>query len=318
MVLDDVFQEGRRIGSTMRRELVASARASARPREWIEPGLQLTMRACPLATSFIDGCARGAGLSFVDVFATWYEEIPDGRFYDLDRGCTDVVVVRPDEVVVAHTNDTDPGAVVHVDRIQVRGKPCVTMIFSDGGPSAAANDAGVVFSGNQLDARDTRPGIPRQALYFEACFSRDIETAARVLLHPSRASSFNNVLADDLNRVLCLEASATHAVSLQPVDGVLVHTNHYLVLPGVEARTGRKLANSRNRFARAVRSVDEHSTDEDLLKLMTTHGRGGLCRHGETQTRFSVLFRPASLDMLLGVGNPCQTSYCRLSLKGTL
>lgn len=312
-----VVDEGRRIGALMKLALRDGSRSrSRRPGMWMEIGVALTREYCPLATGFVVGCAQGSGLSFDDVFATWYEELSDatGALGKSDQGCTDIVIYRPDGVVVAHTNDVDRGAPIHVDRISVTGLPRVTMVFSGGTPSAAANDKAVVFSGNQVDARDTRPGIPRQVLYFEACFSRDIESASRTLLHPLRASSFNNVLADARGRAVCLEASATRARVIVPVDGVMTHTNHYLASPEVEARVGDNIAQSQRRLRRAASAVSADTSDEQLLALMASHGPGGLCRHGSTQTRFGVLFRPARREMLLGVGNPCQARYRRLAM----
>lgn len=312
-----IVDEGRRIGTLMKAALQAGSRSRfRRPGMWMEIGVGLTREYCPLATGFVVGCAQGSGLSFDDVFACWYEELADatGALGKTDQGCTDIVIVRPDGVVVAHTNDVDRGAPVHVDRISVPGRPRVTMVFSGGTPSAAANDRGMVFSGNQVDARDTRPGIPRQVLYFESCFSRDIESASRILLHPLRASSFNNVLADARGRAVCLEASATRARTIVPVDGVMTHTNHYLATPEVEARVGDNIAQSRRRLERATSAVSASTSDDELLALMASHGRGGLCRHGDTQTRFGVLFRPARREMLLGIGNPCQARYRRLTV----
>jgi hypothetical protein len=308
------FTEGQRVGRKMAATLSRGARArSRRPGLWMNIGRQLTAEYCPRANEFIDGLASGAELNYDDVFAVWFEELSD---YRGDRGCSDIVIDRGvrDGVVIAHTNDVAPNTPVHVDRLDVPGAPTVTMVFSGGSPSAAANALGMVFSGNQVDSLDVRPGIPRQVLYFEACFSRDIESAARVLLHPLRASSFNNIVADARGRVVGLEASARQHRVLTPVDGVLAHTNHFLFLTGVEARTGDNIANSRRRMARISASVSRATTDDELLALMASHGEGGLCRHGQTETRFSVLFRPRRRDMLLGIGSPCRTRYRTVSM----
>lgn len=283
-------------------------------RAWSSEALALSRKHCPSAVEFMEGVAHGVGVEFSDLFDSWFEELDDAPARD--RGCTDVAVrTLAGNVLIAHTNDVGPDAGVVLATTAVRGRPAVTMIFSHGGPSLAANSAGIVFSGNQVDANDVRPGIPRAVLYVEACWSRSIEEAAKIFLHEDRASSYHNLLADQTGRVIGYEASAEKAVALTMKDGVLVHTNHYLGIAGVESRDGEGLDGSVARLYRALMSVRSTRTiygdvsAQSLLRLMKTHGNGGLCRHGYTDTAFSVLFFPRDRMFLYGPGHPCETDY---------
>lgn len=318
-----LYGEGVRIG-----KMVADAfhRAQFQPsfpnRKWTEEALALSRKHCPSAIEFMEGVAYGVGVEFSVLFDAWFEELADAPasakvdVTPSDRGCTEIAVrTLTGDVLIAHTNDTgaQPGAVLAT--YAVRGRPAVTMIFSHGGPSVAVNSAGMVFSGNQVDANDVRPGIPRVVLYVEACWSRSIEEAAKILLRKDRASSYHNLLADQTGRVVGFEASAEKAVAITMSDGVLIHTNHYLGIVGVENRKGEGLEGSIARLYRALmgvrstRSIYGDVSIESLMRLMRTHGDGGLCRHGYTDTGFSIVFMPKDRMFLYGPGHPCETDY---------
>lgn len=311
-----LFGEGVRIGKLIAPGWHRAFYERAFPnREWSEQALALSRKHCPSTVEFMEGVAQGVGVEFSDLFDSWFEELDDAPVSP-DRGCTDVAVLTlTGDVLIAHTNDVGPDAMPVLANITVRGRPTVTMIFSHGGPSLAVNGAGIVFSGNQVDSNDVRPGIPRAVLYVEACWSRSIEEAAKVFLNKDRASSYHNLLADQTGRVIGYEASAEKAVALTMKNGVLVHTNHYLGIAGVESREGEGLDGSVARLYRALMSVRSTRTiygdvsATSLLRLMHTHGDGGLCRHGYTDTAFSVLFFPKDRMFLYGPGHPCETDY---------
>lgn len=310
-----LFSEGVRVGKLVADAVHRGSFWKALPDpSWTRKSLSITERECPSAFEFLIGMAQGAGCSFEALFNNWYEELWDAPYRD--RGCTDIAVRNPDgEVLIAHTNDTGPRAGVGRTVVEVMGRPSVSMVLSGGCPSAAANSAGLVLSGNQVDAKDTRPGIPRQVLYLEACWARSIEEARDIVLHPARASSFHNLFADVSGRVIGFEASAKKAVPLVLEDGVLIHTNHYLGIPSVEARTDDSLNSSINRYYRALDMVEfakdtyGEVTKEALVRTMRSHGQGGLCRHGDIETGFSCIFLPQSKLFYYGEGTPCSTRY---------
>jgi len=310
--LKSLLDEGFRVGELIRKQVQDACAKVRSPDEfWMSRGKRLSYKHAPLAMAFMVGIADGAGVEFDRLFACWYEELRDiTEKQKKDRGCTDIIVRSGDAVLIAHTNDESPGDGLAVADVVAPNMPVVTFFFSGGRPSAAVNGAGIVFSGNQVDSKDVRPGIPRVVLYVEACWSHTIKDAVRILLNPERASSFNHVLADASGKVIGIEASATKAVAMGPSDGLMVHTNHFLGIPEQEARSGKSLDQSTQRLARSVSEIRKRNDVgvNDLIRIMSTHGDGGLCRHGETETVFSVVFAPRQRSLWYSPGRPCRAS----------
>ena len=76
--------------------------------------------------------------------------------------------------------------------------------------------------------------------------------------------------------------------------------------------TGEDLDASVRRLVRAtqeLRTQQGEITRADLVALMSTHSEGGLCRHDETETVFSVVIAPQERTMWYSRGNPCNGSY---------
>lgn len=286
--------------------------------EWIEIGISASTSAAPKACSLLLGIAEGAGISFQEAFCMWYEEL---SFADTaskkelkDNGCTDIVIKTDDGVIIGHTNDEGKGAGSSMFKLGIKGLPDLFLIFTRGAPSIGLNSDGIVISGNQIDSLDTRPGIPRLILYVEACWSSTIEKAEKILLNDERASSFNNIIADSKGEVVSLEAGATKSVKLIHPDGAVVHTNHFLLMPGFEAREGSSLSGSRDRLEKAIKEIKKERGDvsvKDIIRMMSTHGVGGLCRHGdnETYTVFSTIFMPTKRKFIYAPGNPCSANF---------
>ena len=277
-----------------------------------------SMEHAPTTVALIQGIATGAGVGFDDVFALWYEELLDGQ--PGDRGCTDLVVMNEatadNSVLMGHTNDEAPGDGAQLVRIKLPSRPDVTLMFTGGRPSAAVNSAGLVFSGNQVDATDVKPGIPRVVLFMEACWQESIPDAVQVLLNPERASSFNHVLADSEGAVAFVEASATDVAMLRPSDGIFVHTNNFIGLPERQARSGEDLDASVSRLERATQELrKQHGLlpKDDLIALMSTHDEGGLCRHDDTETVFSMVVAPKERTLWYGQGHPCEGRFSAIS-----
>lgn len=313
--LSAISTAGRSVGEVIERQLTSAVTSlrDVNP-EWLKQGLALAYQHTPRATALLEGIAAGAGVPFHQAFSVWYEELRDAkpRREIRDTGCTDIAVRVGSEVFIAHTNDEDPGDGSHLLPIEVAGLPSLIVAFTGGRPSIAVNSAGIVFSGNQVDPTDVRPGVPRVLLFIEALWSRSIDEAAKILLHPARASSYHNLLADDQGSVVGYEASAKKAVVLTPHNGILVHSNHYVGIPEVEGRKGKWFDRSVARLHRAydeIQAQRDRVTPESLVSIMSTHGDGGLCRHGETETTFAVVFNPTQRTFWYCDGNPCGAQF---------
>lgn len=306
---------GRQVGEVIAQQLhEAIEKQRDINQEWLKTGIDLAYQHTPKAMALLEGIAAGAEVPLIKAFVVWYEELRDAkpRREMRDTGCTDIAVRVGADVLIAHTNDEDPGEGSELIPIEVAGLPKLIVAFTGGRPSIAVNSAGIVFSGNQVDPTDVRPGVPRVLLYFEALWSRSIDEAAKILLHPQRSSSYHNLLADDQGSVVGYEASAKKAVVLTPHNGLLVHSNHYVGIPEVEGREGKWFDRSVARLHRAygeIKALGPDVTPQELVRVMSTHDDGGLCRHGETETTFSVVFKPTARTFWYSHGNPCTGQY---------
>ena len=322
--IKNIQKAGRSIGRSLRDQIRQSIKDHEIGRlmreypEWVEVGVASATRAAPRACALLLGIAEGAGISFQEAFCMWYEELTFADTVDArllkDTGCTDIVIRTAAGTIIGHTNDEGEGAGSRLFKIGIKGLPSLFMVFTRGGPSIGLNSAGIVISGNQIDAADTRPGVPRMVLYVEACWSQTIEEAEKILLHEDRASSFNNIIADASGEVVSLEASARKSVKLTHPMGAAAHSNHFIFLPGVEAREGSSLAGSRARLERAIEEIKTAGGQigvTQILQMMRTHGLVGLCRHvdNESHTVFSTVFLPTERAFIYAAGNPCRAQF---------
>ena len=174
--------------------------------DWMDEGKTLSKKHAPIAYQFVEGIAEGSGIDFDHAFGMWYEELWYAKEEDKsklkDEGCTDVFVKDDDKVIMGHTNDESPGDGSRLVKLEIKDKPTIYASFTRGVPSIGVNSNGLIFSGCQVDANDTRPGIPRMMLYMEALFSENLKQAEKLLLHPKRASAFANVVADEKGEII--------------------------------------------------------------------------------------------------------------------
>ena len=324
MKTKNIQKAGKILGRKLKAQIKESlktyeiARLMRKLPEWVEVGISSSVSSAPRACALLLGIAEGAGISFQEAFCMWYEELHFADTADKkelkDTGCTDIVIRDGSRTIIGHTNDEGPGDGAELFKIAAKGLPDLYMVFTRGVPSIGLNSAGIVISGNQIDAKDTRPGTPRMMLYVEACWARTIAQAEKILLDEGRSSSFNNIIADSSGSVVSLEASARKSVKLIHPEGATAHTNHFLFLPKVEARKGDSLSGSQDRLERAIKEIKEAGKEisaRDVMGMLKTHGLGGLCRHGdnETYTVFSIIFLPTERSFIYCSGLPCEAKY---------
>ena len=324
---ESVYDAGVSIGEALGKQTVEAAKLAKVDKlikqfpDWMKEGKKLSKQITPNAYDLALGVGKGAGLTEEQVFALWYEELVYADQKDKsklkDTGCTDVVIKSGDNVIIGHTNDFTPGDNSRLFKIQIKDKPTLYMVFTMGCPSIGLNSHGMVFSGNQIDANDTRSGIPRMMLYMEGVFSKNIEQAKKLFFHKDRASSFNNIVADEKGFIKTLEASATAKKEINhKEDSIEAHSNHFVWLKDKEGREDKSYTDSVKRLERAYEDAEKKGHDmnvDDMKEILSSHGEGGLCRHSKdksgTATIFSVIFLPKERKFYYGHGYPCKTEY---------
>ena len=274
----------------------------------------------------LDGCAEGAGVDALELFAgtveeIWYEprtRVTQGRCSDLVAGPR---ATADGHLLVAHTNDLSEGSHARIVALEkkVDGDPVILQLGGVPVLSVGFNSAGLALTGNELSPNDERVGISRDHQVLEMIRARSLEEMVAMSLRPDRASSYNNVLTSADGGVANVEGSATDAeiTGLDERD-LLVHTNHYvcdrmLAYEGDPAYASR----SQRRFDRGralLREAEPGTITMDALRTMLADHDGApdsLCRHPQGDTRTETAFWCVA-DVTDGVvrfgrGNPCDS-----------
>lgn len=280
----------------------------------------LIRKILPHMAEEIRGIADGAGVSEQELLLFLFEELWDSE--ESESGCTDIAAVgratANGRLLVGHNNDEAPStAKPHLLRLIPEGGPEITTVSLGGiGPSVGCNDYGLVLTGNALYAKDVKVGIPRIVLVRAALEEPTMLRAAKLLLHPERASSYNNVLADQGGQVVSMEGSGSAARILKPTDsGILSHSNHYLHpemkhLDSKEDRHSTVLREQRS--CHLMEQFAGKHTLRTFARVLRDH-KGypdGICRHGsDAVTGFSIIFEPERRRFWYAEGRPCQNRY---------
>jgi isopenicillin-N N-acyltransferase like protein len=274
----------------------------------------------------LEGIADGANIRFEDVFLLMCEELWEDVAW---HGCTDMAArgkaTADGTTLIAHTNDLLPEteSKLVVLKVQAGSEPEFIGISVGGiAISAGYNAAKISLTGNQLDANDTRPGVPRLLVVRAILGSKTLSEAMTHCLLPTRASSYNNVLADGSGEVYSMEGSATDLEAIYIADDVLAHANHY-VTPSMRRfeRDRGVIANSiirHNRADHLLRQSYGNLTPELFQTLLADHAGfpTSICKHGtETQTVFSIIIQLETLKAWIGRGHACETEYTEYQLK---
>ncbi|MGD8397991.1 MAG: C45 family autoproteolytic acyltransferase/hydrolase [Anaerolineae bacterium] len=269
----------------------------------------------------LEGIASAAGVPFEALWPAMCEELWAPDLWP--RGCTDMAArgraTADGSTLLAHTNDLAPEAEKDLVILKVQaGEEPQFLGVTPGGVaySAGFNAAGIGLTGNQVDANDMRVGVPRLLVVRAILGARRLEEALDACLLPQRASSYNNVVADDHGEVYSMEGSATGCAPIYIADDILAHANHY-VAPSMRRFEAdpADTAGSIIRHHRAWRLLRENygrHSPELFQALLADHANypGSICKHGlTTVTVFSIIVRLEERCGWIGRGRPCETSY---------
>ena len=195
-------------------------------------------RVYPETYKFLRGMAEGSGLSFEEIlFIQCSNEINNG-LTDLNHletpGCTSVAIsnyrAQEGKTIVAQNLDwhTELKSVVLHLRPEA-GPEVLTVTFTGCLAQIGISSAGFGMCVNSIVIPDeAKVGAPMYVLTQEAMLAPSFVDAMNTLTLGRRAMSFNYLFAHRDGILLDLETSTTDFNALQPEDGILLHTNHYL------------------------------------------------------------------------------------------
>jgi isopenicillin-N N-acyltransferase-like protein len=150
------------------------------------------------------------------------------------------------------------------------------------------NDRGVGVCLNILRSNDDGavPGVPVHVLLRRLLDCDTVADAIAIARSLTHGASSNVLVGDARGHAASLELSPRGVAVVQPSDGTLAHTNHYLdVGQGAHAATLSPLATTHERLACALRHAAKarlapHGRD-DLIAMLRDESEGerSVCRH---------------------------------------
>jgi isopenicillin-N N-acyltransferase-like protein len=284
----------------------------------------------------IQGVASGAGISLAEAYllqlraelATPLAGTPPDN---ADTNECTTFAVQPaataDGVGLVGQNADLPafyGEISVVAEIVPDDMPAVLMVLPAGQVSyIGINDRGLGCFANFVTCDGWRMGLPRYFLSRLALTQENVEGAVAKVRSVQRASSRNLIMLDAEGNAADLETTPTRDARLDPCDGLLAHSNHYVAdaLRDEERSPASAVANSRVRLARMQELLAEHrgrldaETMQTILRDRACHP-DNLCRmpgdqESDTITFASVVAEPARGQMWVAVGPPNEHEYVR-------
>lgn len=305
------------------------------------PFQDAAQRHLPRVMQEMRGVADGANIPFDDLFLLSVEELlyeevrgaeaerqSTGYAPSKNKGCSDLAAAPPatrdGHVWLAHNNDLGPDTLgqLVVTKLQVQGEPEILAVTVGGWfMSIGMNSAGLALTGNQLNANDSRVGIPRLLAVRDILAQSTLEAALQSALHSERASSYNNIISSREEQIVNVEGSATAAALTRSGEtgGALAHTNHYLQESMLQFEADLPhLAMSAARCSRAFDYAKKYRgrIDFDICARFVrdhVYAPWSVCKHsGQSVTVFSAVIDLTDGKMWLAPGNPCRNDFVLL------
>jgi isopenicillin-N N-acyltransferase-like protein len=188
------------------------------------------------------------------------------------------------------------------------------------------NDRGLGVFANFVTCDGWRRGFPRYFLSRLALTEASVDGAIERVRAVRRASSRNLIMLDSHGAAADLETTPTRDARLDPENGLLAHSNHYVheSLYDEERSPAKNVANSRVRLEQMRNLLAEGHGQLDAERMQAimrdrTCYPDTLCRmpgddpDSDTITFASVIAEPSEGRMWVAVGPPNENPYVPLS-----
>lgn len=190
------------------------------------------------------------------------------------------------------------------------------------------NSAGLSVFGNAVVSPGWRIGFPRYLAVRLALEQETVAEAEARATHLHRASTINLMITDRQGNIRDLELDVEEVGVLDPVNGRLFHTNHYLcpsllkkecLLPLIPDTIDRLRVG-----AERLEAISLSDQDTDVVvtmgRLLSDHsiGPSSICRHRAEISQYegdqwvsigSIIAEPDYGRMNVCFGNPCELTY---------
>jgi isopenicillin-N N-acyltransferase-like protein len=290
----------------------------------------------------LDGMAEGAGLEFEDLLALNLrsEVMFGGTIHGTGHECTSVAALpeatEDGHTLLAqnwdwliHTRDTTVVLEAHPDE----GPAYVTVVEAGLLAKTGMNANGVGVATNTIisDLDAGAPGVPYHVILRSLLASSTVTDAFTRLYKATRCSSANYLVASADGLAMdaeCMPGGPRNVLADPPVDGLLVHANHF-VSPRFRAGDAGlpTMPDSLLRHARLsslLRLSEGPVTRARLQKAFADHAGHpfGVCTHEDTgavvvdqyATIASLVMDLTERRMWLASGTPCAAPYLELDV----
>jgi isopenicillin-N N-acyltransferase-like protein len=281
----------------------------------------------------IQGVAAGAGISLAEAYLLQLRAELATPIEPADE-CTSFAVqpeATSNGIGLAGQNADLPafyGEISITAEITPDDMPAVLMVLPAGQVSyIGINDRGMGVFANFLTCDGWRMGLPRYFYSRLALTNQRVDDAIEQNQSVLRASSRNLLLLDASGTAADLETTPTADARLDPRDGLLAHSNHYVAdtLQSEERSPAAYVANSRVRLERMQELLREQRGKLDALAMQSIlRDRAchpdNLCRmpgdlESDVITFASVIAEPSEGRMWVAVGPPNEHEYTCLAFS---
>ncbi len=254
-----------------------------------------------------------------------------GRASSRVEGCTAFAAGRQatdtGEVLLGQNQDQAPEMEDFGVVLRVRpddGPPMLMATFGGLVGYPGLNGAGVAFFQNALSNGVWRHALPHYPLKRALLEQRDVAACLGMFDRAALASCGNYVLGDRTGRLLDVEATPEGYASLDPEDGLLVHTNHFQSARfRPHERLLQNLPDSAPRLTRMRHLLQEahgRISVETIKRCLRDHAGepAAICRHEVARpmaTIASIIAEPDQGRLHVARGNPCQNEYVAYTVE---
>ena len=300
----------------------------------------------PTVVDEMKGIAEGSGRAFEDILVLNVRNelaflASSGGNTELDQdsteGCT---------VMAAAPEVTESGHMIvgqNVDWLDITQKTyiilkkkrkhainCVTFLEAGIVGKTGFNGLGIVSFGNALVTDKMGFGVPVQIILNRLLDAHTVSEAIQLFLPPNRGSSVNRLIASKDGLCIDIESAPDSFNHLFPEDGILVHTNHFVIPnPKIHDRNPFVLPNTLIRRHRALQLLGAERgniTKDTFKRIFTDHldRPNSICMHEDPYRRkgketvhtvVSVILDLNTLELDIAKGPPCEHEYARIDFS---
>ena len=306
---------------------VKTGPAAPHPEHYEQAGARLLDWCRRLAPHLVDelhGYADGSGVPFDDiVYINCGDEARARAALSTGNGCTAFALtadVTGGSILAGQSKDGPGPQYDHyiVLTSRPRGRPAVLQLVYPGMLALfGLSETGMYVGANQIYEKTTFGGMPvmlAKRLLWEL---DSVDKAAELLASHGLSTANNFLLCDGRGQAACIEVKGPDCGRVDPEDGVLVHTNHYLcdALRGGENEAAIDRYQShqrRNRLTRLLRERQGRITPSVVFDCYHDHDGWprSICTHRTCDEYYSttavLVAEPRAGRLHICVGNPCR------------